>query len=238
MKNLLFISLFITTFLTYGQTIPQKADDKPYIEVTGTAEMEVEPDQIFIRIVIKERYENRTKVEIEEQEEKMKTALKSINIDLTNLYLSDANADFVKISWRKNNLITKKEYTLKVSNATTVGKVFQELEKLEITDAYIERVSHSRIDSLRKEVRIIAIKAAKEKADYLLSAIGEKTGKPLKIMENPQQIWYENGINSQESNTKIIVSGGIPNSYGDIENEIKFEKIKLSSSIFVKFEIQ
>jgi len=238
MKHLLFISLFITTFLTYGQTIPQKADDKPYIEVTGTAEMEVEPDEIFIRIVIKERYENRTKVGIEEQEEKMKTALKSINIDLTNLYLSDANADYVKISWRKNNLITKKEYTLKVSNATTVGKVFMELEKLEITDAFIERVSHSRIDSLQKEVRIIAIKAAKEKADYLLSAIDEKTGKPLKIVENPQQIWYANGINNQESNTKIIVSGGIPNSYGDIENEIKFEKIKLSSSIFVKFEIQ
>ena len=35
----------------------------------------------------------------------------------------------------------------------------------------------------RKEVKIQAIKAAKEKANYLLNAIGNKAGKPLEIIE-------------------------------------------------------
>jgi len=92
-------------------------------------------------------------VTIEEQEEKLKAAVKSLGIDLTNFYLSDANADCVKIRWQKKDVLTKKDYTLKVSNATSVGQVFQELEKLEITDASISKVSHSKIDSLGKEVR-------------------------------------------------------------------------------------
>lgn len=78
----------------------------------------------------------------------------------------------------KERCVNKKEYTLKVKNAIELGRMFQELEKLEITDAFISKVNHSKIDSLRKEVRILAIKAAKDKADYLLTAIGEQTGKP------------------------------------------------------------
>jgi uncharacterized protein len=240
LKQLLTMAFLLTTILTFGQTNSPKTEEKPYIEVTGTAEIEVIPDEIFIRIIIREKYVNRTKVTIEEQEEKLKTAVKSIGVDLANLYLSDANADYVKISWQKKDVLTKKDYTLKVSNATTVGQVFQELEKLEITDASISKVSHSKIDSLRKEVRIMAIKAAKEKADYLLTAIGEQTGKPLIITENTQTIYREEISRMPSRNVVGISTGGIPGSIGDKdkENEIQFQKIKLTSSIYAKFSIK
>lgn len=238
LKRLLTMAFLLTTILTFGQTNTPKNDEKPYIEVTGTAEMEVIPDEIYIRIIIRERYVNRTKVTIEEQEEKLKTAVKSIGVDLTNLYLSDANADYVKVSWQKKDMLTKKDYTLKVSNATTVGQVFQELDKLEITDASISKVSHSKIDSLRKEVRILAIKAAKDKADYLLSAIGEQTGKPLIVTENTQTIYREEILRMPARNVASISTGGIPGSIGDKENEIQFQKVKLTSSIYTKFSIK
>lgn len=238
LKQLLTMAFLLTTILTFGQTNTPKNDEKPYIEVTGTAEIEVIPDEIYIRIIIRERYVNRTKVTIEEQEEKLKTAVKSIGVDLTNLYLSDANADYVKVSWQKNDVLTKKDYTLKVSNATTVGQVFQELDKLEITDASISKVSHSKIDSLRKEVRIMAIKAAKDKADYLLSAIGEQTGKPLIVTENTQTIYREEISRMPARNVASISTGGIPGSIGDKENEIQFQKVKLTSSIYTKFSIK
>lgn len=238
LKQLLTMAFLLTTILTYGQTNTPKNDEKPYIEVTGTAEIEVIPDEIYIRIIIRERYVNRTKVTIEEQEEKLKTAVKSIGVDLTNLYLSDANADYVKVSWQKKDVLTKKDYTLKVSNATTVGQVFQELDKLEITDASISKVSHSKIDSLRKEVRIMAIKAAKDKADYLLSAIGEQTGKPLIVTENTQTIYREEISSIPSRNLAYISTGGIPDSIGDKENEIQFQKVKLTSNIYTKFSIK
>jgi len=239
LKHLLTMAFLLTTILTFGQTNNLKPEEQPYIEVTGTAEQEVTPDEIYIGIVIREKYVSKAKVTIEEQEEKLKAVVKSLGIDLTNLYLSDANADYVKIRWQKKDVLTKKDYILKVSNATTVGKVFQELEKLEITDALISKVSHSKIDSLKKEVRIMAIKAAKNKADYLLTAIGEQTGKPLIITENPQTIYrseYQYLATRNVSSVASTFVGGYQSK--DKDNEIEFQKIKLTTSIYVKFLIK
>lgn len=238
-KNLLTLAFLLTAMLTFGQTNTSKAEDQPYIEVTGTAEKEVIPDEIYIEIVIREKYVNKVKVTIEEQEEKLKNAVKSLGIDLTNLYLSDANADYVKIRWQKKGVLTKKEYTLKVSNATTVGQVFQELEKLDIIDANISRVSHSQMDSFRKEVKIQAIKAAKDKADYLLTAIGEQTGKPMVIMENeilPNQTMANVNVRGSRSGEMVFYVDGARTKSD--ENEIQFQKIKIQTSIYVKFSIK
>lgn len=176
---------------------------------------------------------------IEEQEVKLKSAVKSLDIGLTNLNLSDANADYVKVRWQKKDVLTKKDFTLKVTSATTVGQVFLELENLEITDAFISRVSHSKIDSLRKEVKIQAIKAAKDKADYLLSAIGEQTGKPLIIKEiefSPHHTLTNATIRSSHS-SKILNYIDGDKMTSEYNNEIQFQKIKIQTSIYVKFSI-
>lgn len=239
LKQLFTLAFLVTTILAFAQTNNSRTEEAPYIEVTGIAEKEVIPDEIYIKIIIRERYINRTKVTIEEQEEKLKAAVKSIGIDLTNLFLSDANADYVKISWQKKDVLTKKDYTLKVSNATSVGQVFQELERLEITDASVLKVNHSKIDSLRKEVRIMAIKAAKEKADYLLKAIGEQTGKPLIVTETPQpNIREEIARMPLRSSANFISIDDVPASNGNKVQEIQFQKIKLSSGVYVKFSIK
>lgn len=233
------MAFLMTTIFAFGQTNTSKTEKQPYIEVNGTAVKEVTPDEIYIGIIIREKYVNKIKVTIEEQEEKLKTALKSLGIDLTNLYLSDANADYVKIRWQKKDVLTKKDYTLKVSTATAVGQVFLELEKLEITDAFISSVNHSKMDSLRKEVKILAIKAAKDKADYLLTAIGEQTGKPLIIKENeilPNWTSANVNVRSLSNETEYYVDGVKMKSEGN--NEIKFQKIKIQTSIYVKFSIK
>lgn len=238
LKQLLTMAFLLTTILTFGQTNTPKTEEQPYIEVTGTAEKEIIPDEIYIGIIIREKYVNKVKVTIEEQEEKLKNAVKLLGIDLTNLYLSDANADYVKVRWQKKDVLTKKDYTLKVSNATTVGQVFQELEKLEITDAFISRVSHSKLDSLRKEVKIMAIKAAKDKADYLLTAIGEQTGKPLIIKEN-ETLPLSNltGVNIRGGRSESFFIDGVKVRDKE-DDEIQFQKIKIQTSIYVKFSIK
>ncbi len=239
-KEIFIPVLIFVCSVAFGQESIQKAE-VPYIEVNGTAENEVIPDEIHIGIVIRERYVSREKVSIEAQEEKLKNALISLGIDLENLFLSDANADYVKIRWQKKDVITKKDYTLKVSNATEVGQVFQELEKMEITDAFISKVEHSKIDSLRKEIKILAIKDAKAKADYLLEAIGEKTGKPLIINESSgggtvtsEQIRRAPLRSAESYDANVIVQ----NKESVNNNDIQFRKIKLVSNIYVKFSIK
>lgn len=238
-KFSLVILLLMTVNLSIAQSEKPNNDVKPYIEVNGTAEKEIIPDEIYIGIVIREKYVNKVKVTIEEQENKLRTALKNIGIKLEDLSLSDANADYVKVSWQKKSVITQKEYTLKVSTASMVGLVFQELESLEIRDARIERTSHSKIDSLRKEVRIMAIKAAKDKADYLLEAIGEQTGQPQIITESPSMYALEiQKLPTRNINSLVSSSAGIYQGAEEKREEIQFQKIKLQTTIYVKFSIK
>lgn len=238
LKLLLTGTLLLTTILTFGQTTTTFTNEDPYIEVTGTAEKEVIPDEIYIGIIIREKYLNKVKVTIGEQEEKLKNTMQLLGIDMANLTLTDANADYVKIGWQNKDVLTKKDYTLKVSNATTVGQVFQELDKLEITDAFISSANHSKMDSLRKEIKIAAIKAAKNKADYLLTAIGEQTGKPLIIKETVENNSSSNvNFRGSRSNETYYLIDGIKVKGSD-ENEIQFQKIKIQSSIYVKFSIK
>jgi hypothetical protein len=84
----------------------------------------------------------------------------------------------------------------------------------------------------------MAIKAAKDKADYLLTAIGEQTGKPLIITENPQTIYREDLLQRINAGNVTLHTSGIPGNIGDKENEIQFQKIKLQTSIYVKFSIK
>jgi len=235
MNKMIKLRLFIAGMAVFighiasGQTLIAQ-EEKPHIDVVGIAEMEIVPDEIYLSIIIKERYEGKEKIDVESQEMQLRNSLKVIGINLNNFYLSDANADFVKIKWRSKDLLTQKDYTLKVDGATSVGKVFMQLDKLKIYDASIWKVYHSKMDSLKKETNIKAIKAAKEKADYLLSALGEQTGKAIWINDSGalvSPILYAN------SNERLDLS------YGKFKNdELQFQKIKISASIQVKFYIK
>jgi uncharacterized protein YggE len=237
MKTLKSLTILLLIAATVsGQEYIVKENEKPYIEVTGIAEKKIVPDEIYISITIRERHEGKNKITIEKQETDLKEALKSIGVPLDNLSLSDKNANYIRVKWSKKDVITKAEYILIVEDALTVGKVFEKLDELKIVDAVISKVSHSKIREFKKEVRILAIKAAKEKADYLLVAIGEKTGKALIVRENtPAYLQDKISVN---------VMGVSGNNSGYLfeekqeEEAIEFQKIKLQAMIYVKFEIE
>jgi len=238
---MIILLLLTATMTVFGQTTSDTEKNKPYIEVTGTAEKEIIPNEIYIAITIRERHEGKEKITIEKQEADLKESLKSIGIPLDNLSLSDANADYIRVKWTKKDVIAKTEYSLKVGDALTVGKVFEKLDELKIVDAYISKVSHSKLDEFKKEVKIMAIKAAKDKADYLLAAINEQTGMPLIIKEITAlplsnvagvNVRYDNGYDKE----RYYFSENKSSSNDDLT--IQFSKIKLQNSIYVKFEIK
>jgi uncharacterized protein YggE len=237
--SFLFILLVLISTGLFSQPSGNRIDEKPFIEVTGIAEQEIVPDEIFVSITLREIFVNREKVTIDAQETRLKEALTSIGISLNNLSLADADADYVRVRWTRKDLLTRKDYILKLNSAMQVGQVFQELDKLEINDANVSRVNHSKIDSLNKAVKIMAIKAAKEKADYLLAAINEKTGQPLIINESGQKFLHAspgviNTRGARLNEVEYFVDGVKTKG---IEKEIQFEKIKIRSEIYVKFLI-
>jgi uncharacterized protein YggE len=213
----------------YGQ-VSAATEEKPYIEVIGTAEQEVTPDEICIDIDIRE---SKTK-SAAEQEEKLKAVIKDLGISPADLSLTDALSNFARVSQKSGTLRIGKSYVLKVKEAATVAQLFYRLDKEDIAEAHIGRVDYSGMDALRKTIRIKAIKAAKDKADYLLDAIGSKTGKPLVIHEQEVQPYeaVSNIRNRYAANTTF------DEYQGKFKQEVEFQRIKVRSSIYIKFAIQ
>ncbi len=232
MRTLKIIALamcFITSVSAFSQVMPP---EKSYIEVNGTAEQDIVPDLIYISITLRERFDGKEKITIEKLEENFRKYLQDIGVPSKDLSLADANSDYVKIRYKTKAVLTKKEFSLKVTTATAVGQVFQGLDKLGINDAYISKVDHTQMEEMRKQLKIKAIQAAKEKAIYLLTAIGEQPGKPLIIRENEPMIYaYKNAMANQ-------VNYEAAAEQKESVEEIEFTKIKIQSSIYIKYEIK
>ncbi|PKP46668.1 MAG: hypothetical protein CVT95_06675 [Bacteroidetes bacterium HGW-Bacteroidetes-12] len=65
LKTMTIFLLLTATFTVFGQTTTDSEVEKRYIEVTGTAEKEIIPDEIYISITIRERHEGKEKITID-----------------------------------------------------------------------------------------------------------------------------------------------------------------------------
>jgi uncharacterized protein len=236
MKKIVFV--FSVIILMVGGISAQDngVASKDYIQVRGTSELEIVPDEIYITINLLERMDGKEKISIEKQEGELKKHLKELGIDISNLTLNSANADYGKVRWATKDVLIRKSYLLKVGDADMLSKVFERLDQMNAKDAYVSKFTHSKILEYQKENRIKALKAAKEKIDYLLAALDQKAGKAIEINEN------ENYVQSNEGNLRSMSMNKVA-SYGDNRfldedsEEISFKKIKIRSSFLVKYEI-
>ena len=88
--------LFTTLMATKAQSGEKNFIDKPYIEVTGKAEMEVTPDRIYMSITINEK-DSKGKIVLAQSEKDMMTKLKALGIDTKkDLSVKDMSSNFKK----------------------------------------------------------------------------------------------------------------------------------------------
>jgi len=226
MKKLVFIILLAlcSSNLIYAQD----SVEKPFIEINGTAELQVIPDQIFIGIHLKENID-RDKKTITEQERDLIKAIEAIQISPKKLVVTDANAYYGKVGLVGKEVVSSKRFELEVSDATQAKKVFEQLDKLNIKNASIVRVDHTKLEEYKKIVKINAIKTAKNKAQYLLEAIGEELGGALNVRENN---FNTNGVQFRSNQSYSMAYETKP------MVELDFKKITLQSSVYTKWGIK
>ena len=102
---------------------------------------------------------------------------------------------------------------------------------MNISEVNITKATQSNLIALKKKNRVTAIKIAKKKADYLLSANGEQTGKP---MINNEQAFVNANYHDKNSNYSMIKA----KANGLRKKAVDFQKIKITSSMYVKFQIK
>lgn len=238
MKKLIIGLLLSVSISVAAQTGEKNFIDQHYIEVTGKSEMEIVPDLIYLNIILSDK-DNKNKQSLDEIDKSMMNKLKEIGIDVSkDLFVKDFSSNFKNYWISKSDIILTKEYQLIVHDAKTLQKVYFEMQKLGISNINVYKLDHSKIEQFRKEVKVNAIKAAKEKAESLSSAINQSVGKAIYI----QELDNVNIINPFAS-----MVGGAANvrlrsaSNDDSLNsfpEVEFEKIYLQSAILVRFELK
>lgn len=204
MKKLLLLLSFAPLWAN-AQT--NNATTEPYIDVIGTAQQEVTPNIITIFISLQEGIDkNKNKISIEDQDATMRTMLKNNNIDISKLSVAHANTQLGYTKKSTQN-INRRDYQLIVNNAHDVFTTFAVLDSAQINAAKIGSTDHTEMAQFRKQIKIEALKAAKDKASYLLQAIDEQLGAPLQIKEEetktPSQSNYYYNANQQQSNDQL-----------------------------------
>jgi len=198
------------------------------------AETLVSPDEVYIDICLEEYIKDDAKVTLAILETDLRNELAKYNIPEKNLYISNINSVITKTGWFSKDTLSTGSYSLKVTKVDKIKEVFNVFERLNILEANITKATHSNLVELRKQNRIKAIVSAKEKSDYLLSAIGSKTGKPLKVLEEE---------NTHQVYSNLNYSNRGYNSISKLESKkkgvgVQFEDIKIVSTIHVVFQIE
>lgn len=221
LRHFLLIGLFV-----FGSMINAQETKKNFIEVTGIAEMEVEPDEILFNIGIKGDNKN----QLAENEKQLFEILKNNGVKNEDIKFKSMYQNI----YSKTKVFTK-SLQFKVTKKTDMGNLFENLSQKWITSINIDEIRNTKIADYRKTVKINALKAAKEKADYLLESMGKKTGNPLEIVEIED---YTSDtvlpINFRAKTANIQLEAADANVDYSFEN---IDNIKLKYSIKTKYEI-
>jgi uncharacterized protein YggE len=236
MRNLLIGFIVLISTVINAQTGDKNFIDQNYIEVTGKSEMEITPDLIYLKVLLNEK-DTKNKISIPELETKMIEKLKGIGIDIAkDLLIKDISSNFKYYLLTKNEILLSKEYQILVRDGKTASQVFLELEKIGISNVSIDRLENSNIVQFRKEVKVNAIKSAKEKAESLTLALNQSVGRAIFIQE------IENNLNNSRVSNSILIRGISSSIYGSNAAsptlDFDFEKIKIEYSILCRFELK
>ena len=232
MKKLTLLVFLLSTIL-FAKSQTKNFIDQPYIELSGSADTLVTPNEIYIRIILSEK-DTRDRVSIEDLELKMVAALKGLGLETEkDLTTSDMTSNFKFYLLKSKDVIKTKIYTLKVTEAVTASKVFMKLEEIGISNTSIERVDHSDLDNFKNRMRSKAIIDAKERAIALTKPLNQTIGFAIHIIDT------DNNLSQQlQGRVAGIQIRGLNSIQSDGYKEmpkIEFEKIKITANINAKF---
>lgn len=224
MNQKLLIALLLLTVTIRAQTI----DTRKFIEVTGSAEMTVQPDEIELEITLAGKGDK----DMVAVEDNFNSILKKNNIKPESVKFQSTSEWYWWYWWNDSR---RNLQTVRLKLKTDILKFIKDLDRSSIHSIQITNTTHKDMMQFRKDVKKEAIKAAKEKAGYLVESVGEKLGGVLAIEEMPevqeQRYWFSNNIQNSMSNSYISQNSGAD----AIDNA---KALKLRYEIKVKFAVQ
>jgi len=233
MKKLLVIAFVALSSIS---AMAQQVDLRKKISVSGTAETEVTPDIIYISISLKEYLKDgnsKKKVEINDLENQLFSAVQSAGIAKENLMINNLSSYNTAGEKKKNpDFLVSKQYRLKVTDLNKWNAIIGAIDPKGVAYTNIDSYDYSKIEDLKKELKVKALQAAKAKATYLVAALDNRLGSVIDIQEInnesfPQPVYR----------TNVMMMRAAASDEASSSPEIDFKKIKLSYTMNTVFEI-
>jgi uncharacterized protein YggE len=233
MKKLLSFAIVV---LLSTSALAQQPDLRRKITVSGSADSEVTPDIIYLSISLKEYLKDnnsKKKINITELENQLYTAVLKAGITKENLMINDISSYNYAFEKKKNpDFLASKQYRLKVDDLSKWNSIVSEIDPKGLVYTNIDSYEYSKIEELKKELKIKALKAAKEKAMYMVEALGEKLGSVIDIQEVNNEYYPQ----PMYKRAMTLQAAGTTEDY--IAPDIEFKKIKLNYVVNTVFEIK
>ena len=225
MKNIIIAVLLLITFGANAQSV----DLRRKIEVTGTAETEVTPDIIYFSISLKEYMDGKNKVDITQLESQLQKAVIAAGVPKDDFTINNINGYITYQKKKDPNFLASKQYRIKFHDLNKVDGILSAINSKGIESTTIDSYDYSKIDDLKKELKLKALLAAKDKAAFLLNGIGEKLGGAIEVTEQDDTNMPVRNV--MYMSRMAVAAAPAPDS------DIDFKKIKLNFQIKAVFEI-
>ena len=229
-------------FLAAGTTVfAQQVNPFPKtITVTGTAEKEVVPDEIYVNVLLREYdKKGKGKIPLDQIKRDFLNAVKAAGIpdSLVSIAAYDAYQanPWLKKKQKKEELFASITYQLKLRNSQQMDELVNRLDDDATQNFYISKTSHSQLEAYKMQLKMDAVRNAQEKAAQLAGAIGENIGTAITINEPREyyQPYYAQAMMRESMVMKADVAGA-----PEEQNPVDFRKIKLRYDVTVVFELK
>jgi uncharacterized protein YggE len=244
MKKIFFL-LLCCCFLFSSHAKAQEIKANPFpkrITVTGSAEMSVVPDQIFVNITLRE-YQKKgdPKVELDGIRTKFLESCKAAGIPDSCIHIESYSGSgnyyqLIRSRKKQPDLFSAITYQVQFSTSQKMTDLADRLDDDATTGFLIIRTSHSNITEYRKQLKIEAVTAAKAKAIYLTNAINEKLGEAIDVKEptDPGEATIKYSNTYAVANSNIVME-----SYEkDKVSTVAFNNIKLRFEVEIIFALK
>lgn len=215
------------------------------ITVTGSAEMELTPNEITLAISLEEYYEEEYMANKKEEEYKTLVPLarleKELVSHLRSLGIPDSNIRVKDIgnSWRRHDDTMKqptklrKTFAIVVRDFAMTDRILASLDMKGVSNVWIDKLRHTREHEYRRQLKIDALRAARDKAEYLVESLGKTLGEVVSIAEVSNDNAWPPMYRSQNLVSNSAISTG-----DSADDAVESRKIKLRYEMGAVFEIQ
>ncbi|HOT14436.1 MAG TPA: SIMPL domain-containing protein [Bacteroidales bacterium] len=231
MKKLIFLLLLAPIALT-----AQNTDILPYIEVTGNAEDDVEPNKVVLSLSVSENENIKKESNTVAMENKISAFLKSIGTDPANFVVDKYNTNERYTIISGKNVTIKKYYKLTILNLSLLDTIITKCSEVGMDKISIFKIENTSIDSINNILLASAAKNARQKADAIASALGVSISN-IQIV-NANHFVEPNIVNANNFKMEKMLFSSEDAATGRTSSSLGLNKIHLNASVFIRFGIK